>query len=315
MESIDFKRLNLTIEESRDIINFIAQKRGISTEKLLSTIKPNLKRKNNEILTTKTQQNMAKTQQELIKSQKTQQELIKSQKTQQELRKSQQELIKSQQELRIHTRSVNEEFMNGSDTDEIIKELFRCLLQRYQENLQEKMKGSDFAFDGVNYLYYDLNKISISKGGSYIDSPKWLKDKKSTINPKNNDHKCFQYAVTLALNYDKIDRNPQRISKIKPFIEEYNWKNTDFPSTSKDWKKFELNNEVALNILYVPHNTKKIEIAYKSKHNLTREKQIILLMISNGENWHYLVVKSVSGLLTGITSNHKEDFYCLNCFQ
>ena len=57
------------------------------------------------------------------------------------------------------------------------------------------MKGSDFAFDGVLYLYYDLNKISISKGGSYIDSPKWLKDKKSTINPKNNDYKCFQYAV------------------------------------------------------------------------------------------------------------------------
>ena len=100
MESIDFKRLNLTIEKSRDTINFIAQKRGISTKKLLSTIKPNLKRKNNEILTTKTQQNMAKTQQELRKSQqelrKSQQELIKSQ---QELIKSQQELLKSHQEL------------------------------------------------------------------------------------------------------------------------------------------------------------------------------------------------------------------------
>ena len=215
----------------------------------------------------------------------------------------------------MHTRSVNEEFRNGSDTDEIIKVLFKSLLQRYQENLQEKLKGSGFAFDGVNYLYYDLNKISISKGGSYIDSPKWLKDKKSTINPKNNDYKCFQYAVTLALNLDKINKNSQKISKIKPFIEEYNSKDIDFSSTSKDWKKFELNNEVALNILYVPLNTKKIEIAYKSKHNLTREKQITLLMISNGENWHYLVVKSLSGLLTGITSNHKEDFYCLNCFH
>ena len=96
MESIDLKRLNLTIEESRDIINFVAQKRGISTKKLSSTIKPNLKHKNNEILTTKTQQELRKSQQELIKSQ---QEPIKSQKTQQELRKSQQELIKSQQEL------------------------------------------------------------------------------------------------------------------------------------------------------------------------------------------------------------------------
>ena len=215
----------------------------------------------------------------------------------------------------MHTRSNNEESMNGSDTDEIIKELFKSILQKHQENLQEKMRGSDFAFDGVNFLYYDLKKISISKGGSYIDSPKWLKDKKSTINPKNNDYKCFQYAVTLALNLDNINKNSQRISKIKPFIEEYNWKDIDFPSTSKDWKKFELNNEVVLNIVYIPHNTKKIEIAYKSKHNLTREKQVILLMISNGENWHYLVVKSLSGLLTGITSNHKEDFYCLNCFH
>ena len=118
----------------------------------------------------------------------------------------------------MHTRSDNEEFMKGSDTDEIIEELFESLLQRYQENLQEKMRGSDFAFDGVNFLYYDYNKISISRGGSYIDSPKWLKNKKSTINPKNNDYKCFQYVVTLALNLDKINSHPERISKIKPFI-------------------------------------------------------------------------------------------------
>ena len=135
-----------------------------------------------------------------------------------------------------------------------------------------------------------FNKIIISRGGSYIHSPKWLKDKNSTINQKNNDYKCFQYAVTFALNLDKINNHPKTISKIKPFIEEYNWKDIDFSSTSKDWKKFELNNEIALNILYVPHNTKKIEIAYKSKHNLTREKQVILIMISNGENWHYLTV-------------------------
>ena len=76
----------------------------------------------------------------------------------------------------MHTKSDNEEFMNNSDMDEIIKELFKSLLQRYQENLQEKMRGSDFAFDGVNFLYYDFDKISISRGGSYIDSPKWLKN-------------------------------------------------------------------------------------------------------------------------------------------
>ena len=66
------------------------------------------------------------------------------------------------------------------------------------------MKGSDFEFDGVNFLYYDFNKISISRDGLYIHSPQWLKNKKSTINPKNNDYKCFQYAVTLALNLIKL---------------------------------------------------------------------------------------------------------------
>ena len=157
----------------------------------------------------------------------------------------------------MHTRNDNEEFMNGSDTDEIIKGLVESFLQKYEENLQKKLKGPDIEFDGVKFLYYDFNKISINRGGSCIDSPKWLKDKKSTINAVNNAYKCFQYAVTLALKLDKIRKNPQRISKIKPFIDQYNWKDIDFPATSKDRKKFELNNEIALNILYVPHNTRK----------------------------------------------------------
>ena len=120
----------------------------------------------------------------------------------------------------------------------------------------------------------------------------------------------------MALNRDKINKHPQRVSKIKPFIDQYNWNDIDFPSTSKDWKKFELNNEsIALNIFYVPYNTRKIHLAYKSKHNLTREKQVILLMITDGEKWHYLAVTRLSELLRRITSNHKEDFYCLNCFH
>ena len=214
----------------------------------------------------------------------------------------------------MHTRSDNNKIVIGDDNDDIIEELFRSFLQKYEEHLQHKMRGSDFEFDGVNFLYYDFNTISLNRGGSYIDSPKWLKDKKSTTNPKNNDHKCFQYAVKLALNLDKINKHLQRISKIKPSIDQYNWKDIDFPSTSKDWRKLELNNEIALNVLYVPYNTRKIRVAYKSKNNLTCDKQVILLMITDGEKWHYLTVKHLPGLLRGVTSTHKEDFYCLNCF-
>ena len=55
----------------------------------------------------------------------------------------------------------------------------------------------------------------------------------------------------------------------------------------------------------MPHNTKKIRHAYKSKYNLNRENQVILLMITDGEKWHYLAVKSLYALFRGITSNNK----------
>ena len=127
----------------------------------------------------------------------------------------------------------------------------------------------------------------------------------------------FSICYTLALNFNNINKHHQRISKIKPYINNYNWNDINFPTTKKDWNKFELNNkDVALNILHVPFNTEKVKIAYKSKYNLIRDNQIILLMISNGENWHYLAVKYLSRLLRGITSNYNSDYYyCLNCLH
>ena len=121
------------------------------------------------------------------------------------------------------------------------------------------MKGSDFVFENVDLLYYSRHKISLNRGGSYIDSPTWIKHKKATLNPQNKDNECFKYSATVALNYEEIKNDPQRISKIKPFIDQYNWRNIEFPSHSKEWKKFEQNNKtIALNILFVPHNTKQI---------------------------------------------------------
>ena len=85
------------------------------------------------------------------------------------------------------------------------------------------------------------------------------KNKGVKINPKNKDNKCFQYAIIVALNYQNIDHHPERISKLKPFINSYIWKDIEFPSHSKDWRKFESNNKtIALNILYVPCNAKHI---------------------------------------------------------
>ena len=413
MDFINLKSLNLTAEESEDLIKLLAQKRRITTKKLLSTIKLNLKRKNNKGLASKSQQKLIKSiksQQKLVKTQleliKSQQKLIKSIKKQQKLTKqtkTQRELIKSKRKLKkqqqissntrkirkplynidkkindtnvdqkinntnddfienirdlfntnvdkkinntnvdkkinntnddfienirdlfnnkldkkinnnntnddfienirdlfsildyepvliksgfdnnyleymsngnnslsfneylelikpylydlinvykakgewksqlsakisfvsqkpdsneisiMYTRSTPEEIIIGCETEEVAENLIMQLLQKYQDNLQNKMKGSDFIFNGINYLYYDLNRITISKGGSYIESSKWLKDKKCTINQKNIDNKCFQYALmfsTLTLNHDKINRETlKEYQKLNPLL-------------------------------------------------------------------------------------------------
>ena len=78
-----------------------------------------------------------------------------------------------------------------NETSEIIEELFESLLQKYQKGLEESMKGSEFIFDSLDVLNYDLHQISLNRDVSYIDSPKWLKNKKAAINPKTNLLKCF----------------------------------------------------------------------------------------------------------------------------
>ena len=98
----------------------------------------------------------------------------------------------------------------------------------------------------------------------------------------------------------KILKQPERISKLKPYINKYNWEGIDFPAGPKEWQKFEQNNKtIALNLLYVQNNTKTISVAHRSEHNNKRKKQVILLMISNGKKQHYLAVTNLSALLEG----------------
>ena len=180
-------------------------------------------------------------------------------------------------------------------------------------------------------MTYHIHKIDLKRGKSYIKSPEWILNKRATINPKNKDNKCFQYAIAVALNHQKIGNNPERISNIKPFIDNYNRKGIDFPAGVKGWEKFEKNNkEVALNIIYTLPNTKEIKLAYKSKYNHKHKNQVVLLLISDSKQsdeiykWHYIALKSdsidngfnrpirsLSRLFRGITSNNNGDFYCL----
>ena len=110
----------------------------------------------------------------------------------------------------------------------------------------------------------------------------------------------------------KLLKHPERISKLKPYINQYNWKDIKFPSDKEDWKKFEQNDkEIALNISFVPHKKKKeIRPAYISKYNHRHKNQVILVMITDdGERQHYVAVQGLSALLTGISSSIKMEIF------
>ena len=130
--------------------------------------------------------------------------------------------------------SDNEEIRLGNETDDIIKELLKSFKNNYQEEEAILRKGSDFIFESVDLLSYSFHKISLKRGKSYIKSPEWVINKRATINPKNKDNKCFQYSITVALNHQNIENHPERISNIKPFVNQYNWKDIDFPARIKD---------------------------------------------------------------------------------
>ena len=142
--------------------------------------------------------------------------------------------IDNDEERVMHSKSDNIEIMISDEADEVIKELFDSLKNRYQSNL-ESMKGSEFVFDCVHLMYYKCHKVNLNHGGSYVDSPDWIKNKKATINPINKrDNKCFQYAATVTLNYKEIGKHAERITKIKPFINKYKWEGINFPSEKDD---------------------------------------------------------------------------------
>ena len=86
------------------------------------------------------------------------------------------------------------------------------------------MRSSELVFDYVQLLYYEYHEINLNCGGPDIDSPDWVKNKKPTINSINKKGtKCFQYAVTVMLNYEEMKNDLQRITKVKLFINKYNW--------------------------------------------------------------------------------------------
>ena len=146
----------------------------------------------------------------------------------------------------IYVWSDNVSIMRGSDTDSIIREIFKSFLRNYQEELKI-IKGSDVVFEIVELMDYKLHRVCLRRGGSYIKSPEQLANKKATINPKNkNDDECLRWSTISALSYNEIIKEV-----FVNIFKNIKHENKEFSSKKRDWKNFEQNNKlIALNVLF-----------------------------------------------------------------
>ena len=160
--------------------------------------------------------------------------------------------------------SDNVSIMHSKDTYDIIREIFRSFLHNYQEKLK-MIKGSDFVFESVDLMDYNLHRVRLNRVGSYIKSLKWLENKKATINPKNDDDddECLRWSIISALNYNDIMKK-----EFENIFEKIKYEGKGLSSQKREWENFEQNNEsTALDVLFAAQNSEETTLLYKSEHN------------------------------------------------
>ena len=201
---------------------------------------------------------------------------------------------KSFEETRtMHPKTKQAYFYMGSDTENVIDTLFNTLLQKFQRiHETSNERGSEFIPDSIKLLEYELRKKDIIRAESNIVSPDWIASKKATINPKNEkDNECFKWSIIAGLNYNKIkEKELKKLLKFKRV-------DIDFSSHQRYWENFEQeNNSIAINVLFVSHNSEEIKLTYGSNYN-KRKNQVILLMINDEfNNYYYFAIKNLSKL-------------------
>ena len=197
---------------------------------------------------------------------------------------------------------------NLSDIDEIVSEMITHMAQQIEN---PALKDSKLEFDEVIHMNIDFHRLNLTRGSSYIPLPDWLAKKKAIINLKNSDMECFKWAVIAASRWEEIDNNAERISKLRRYEDDFDWDGIKFPASTRDIKRFESRNEITRNIL--AFENKKVYICRKGKEY---NRVANLMLITDHNNKHYVVIKSLRRLLSRQNSKHKESqHFCINYLQ
>ena len=206
----------------------------------------------------------------------------------------------------------------GTDPYEIYEEMINEIDEEIIK--VEQTEGSGWVFVEVVNLTLHTTIWDPLNASSYIELPPFLKNKQAIINMKNQDNECFKWCVLRALN--PKDKNPDRIDNdLRSKEDTLNMEGISYPVDFRGVDRFESQNpDISISILGYNKDERtyplRISKYTKCKKEDGRKYDIVLLLIKNGENSHYCLVKNLSALLTSQINKHKSKLYfCLNCLN
>ena len=209
-------------------------------------------------------------------------------------------------ELAFNCRMLN--VYNLSNINEIVNVMITHMVQQTEN---PALSDSKFVFDEVIRMDVDFHQLNLMRGSSYLPLPDWLAKMKAIINPLNKDLECFKWAVITATRWEEIDKNPQRISKLKRFEADFDWTGVGFPVSFRGIKRLESRNQILINVLAVEN--KQIYICRKGgdyKHVAN------LMLITENNRKHHVAIKSLGRLLSSQNTKRKaKEHFCMNCLQ
>ena len=136
----------------------------------------------------------------------------------------------------------------GSDLDQIVDEMIVHMKMQIEN---PALLNTRFRFNEVLFLDVNFHWLNLTRGSSYLPLPDWLARKQAIINPQNDDEECFKWAVIAALRWTDIKFNPECVSNLRKFANNYGWSGLKFPVSIKDINIFEMNNDISVNVLSV----------------------------------------------------------------
>ena len=200
------------------------------------------------------------------------------------------------------------------DTD--VEEVYDEMVDEIETAIQkvENAQGSGWVLVSIRNITLHTANWDPLNAGSYMELPAFLKNKNAIINMKNQDEKCFMWCVLRALN--PKDKNAERIDKdLKSKQDTLNMKGIKYPVSFRDIDRFEsLNPNISISVM--GYNQDDRVYPLKISKYTGCEHDIILMLIKDGENSHYCLVKNMSALIASQINNHKGTRnICLNCLS